>query len=190
MDLSTQSSIGSALLISISVPGEPVTTFSTYWKALTVDTVNYVGLGSLMSITDTANELRATPQELSIVISGIPSSNQDLATNDLLRGSPISILRYVFDPVTGEGLAIDDNPTGRFYGIVNNYSMEFETDSQDRSGTLSIVLNCSSTVEQLNNKVAGRKTTPEDMKRYAPGDLSFDRVASLARSNFNFGAPQ
>jgi hypothetical protein len=75
MDLSTQNSIGSALLIAVSVPGEPVTTFSTYWKDLSVGGINYVGLGSLLSITDSRSDLRAAPQDLNVSISGLVSSN-------------------------------------------------------------------------------------------------------------------
>jgi hypothetical protein len=44
-------------------------------------------------------------------------------------------------------------------------------------------------VEQLSKKISGRRTSSEDMKKFYPGDLSMDRVSSLARTNFNFGAP-
>ena len=191
MDLSTQNSIGSALLIAVSVPGEPVTTFSTYWKDLTVNSQTYVGLGSLLSITDSRSDLRAAPQDLNISISGLVSSNLDFVKNNLLRGSPISILRYVFNPVTGVALAIADNPTGRFYGIVTNYSIDYTADptTPDRSGSVTINLQCSSVVEQLSKKISGCRTSSEDMKKFYPGDLSMDRVSSLARTNFNFGAP-
>jgi hypothetical protein len=192
MDLSTSSSIGSALLISVAVPDEPVTTFSTYWKDLTIGDISYTGLGSFVSITESRSDLRASPQELTITISGILSTNLDFVKNNLLRGSPITVLRYVFNPVTGIALAIADNPTGRFYGIITNYSIDYTANPQDpaRTGSVVISLQCSSTVEQLSNKISGRRTTTDDMQKYFPGDLSMDRVSSLARSNFNFGAPQ
>jgi hypothetical protein len=192
MDLSTQNSVGSALLIAVSVPGEPVTTFSTYWKDLSVGGINYVGLGSLISITESRSDLRAAPQDLSIAISGLVSSNLDFVRNNILRGSPISILRYIFNPVTGVGLSISDNPTGRFHGIVTNYTIDYTADpaSASRTGSVTINLQCSSVVEQLNNKISGRRTSSEDMKKFYPGDLSMDRVSSLARTNFNFGAPK
>ena len=46
-----------------------------------------------------------------------------------------------------------------------------------------------SAINQLNNKVAGRRTNPIDQAEFYPGDQSFDRVPALAKSNFNFGAP-
>jgi hypothetical protein len=193
MDLSSQSSIGSAFLIRIAVPNEPVTTFTDYWKSITYDGTPYTGLGSLMGVTATQNTIRATSQNLTITISGIPAANLSFATQSLLRGSPVEIWRYVFNPQTGAALTgIGDNPAGRFFGIINNYTITYDVDPTDasRTSTATILLDCTSSVDILANKVAGRRTTPEDMKRYFPGDLSMDRVPNLANSNFNFGAPQ
>jgi hypothetical protein len=193
MDLSSQSSIGSAFLVRIAVPNETVTTFTNYWRSITYDGTVYTGLGSLMDITATQNTIRATSQNLTITISGIPAANLTFATEALLRGSPVEIWRYVFNPQTGVALTgIGDNPAGRFFGIVNNFTITYDVDptSPDRTSTATILLDCTSSVDILANKVAGRRTTPEDMKRYFPGDLSMDRVPKLANSNFNFGAPQ
>lgn len=192
MDLSNQTSIGSALLVKVSVPNETPTTFSTFYKTLTIDGVNYVGLGQLLSITSSSSELRTTASDISIGITAIPSQNITLVDNALLRGSPVEVWRYVFNPTTGEALTgIGDNPAGRFFGIVTNFTMDFTMDPKDptRVATAGIILQASSTVEQLSNKLAGRRTTPEDQQRYFPGDQSMDRVPVLARSNFNFGAP-
>lgn len=190
MDLSDQNSIGSALLIEISVPGEPVTYFSTYWRDLTIGDVTYTGLGSLLSITATQNDLRVTEQSLTIGISGLVSDNVQLVRSSPVRGSPIVIKRYVFDPVTGVGLDIADNPTGRFHGIIANWSMEFTASNQDRSGEVNIILECASTVSIMANKIAGRRTNGEDQRRLYPTDFCFDRVANLADSNIDFGVPR
>lgn len=192
MDLSNQTAIGSALLVKVSVPDETPTTFSTYYKSLTIDGTAYVGLGQLLSIASSSSEIRTTPSELSIGITAIPGSNITFADNPLLRGSPVEVWRYVFNPNTGAAITgIGTNPAGRFFGVVNNYTVDFSIDPKDptRISTASIILQVSSTVEQLSNKLAGRRTTPEDQQRYFPGDQSMDRVPVLARSNFNFGAP-
>jgi hypothetical protein len=114
-----------------------------------------------------------------------------LAKQTLLRGSTVQVRRYVFDPNTGSALAIADNPTGRFFGIITNFAIDFTANiaEADRSGTAVISLTCASTVSQLGNKVSGRRTAKEDQKRYYPGDLSMDRIGCLCRSNFNFGGP-
>jgi len=192
MNLDNQYAIGNTLLVKIAVPDEPVSTFTTYWKSLTVGGTTYTGLGSLITISETQNNLRSTGQILTLGISGIPAENLALTKLNLLRGSPIEIRRYVFDPNTGVGLNnVGTNPSGRFFGIINNYTIDFEIDPRDstRSASSTILLECSSTVSVLGNKVAGRRTTAEDMKKYFPGDLSMDRVGRLANSNFNFGSP-
>lgn len=192
MDLSEKHAIGNALLVTIAVPNEPVTTFTTYWKSLTVAGVTYTGLGSLISISETQNNLRSTGQVLTLGISALPAENLALTKLTLLRGSPIEIRRYVFDPATGEALTgIGNNPGGRFFGIINNYTLDFDIDttSVDRTATATVLLECSSTIDVLGNKVTGRRTTGEDMKKFFPGDVSMDRVGRLANSNFNFGSP-
>lgn len=190
--LSNKTSIGSAMAVSIAVPGEEVTTFTSAFKVLVIDGVSYTGLGSLLSVSESETNIRATTQSVTVAISGIPTSNINFANESLLRGSPVKIYRVIFDPITGEvDNTVIPNPIGRFFGLVSNYTLEFSMDPKDptRSATATLVLDCISTVEFLQNKIAGRRTTPEDMKKYFPGDLSMDRVAILARSNFNFGAP-
>jgi len=192
MNLTDKYAIGKALLVKIAVPEEPVTTFTTYWKSLTVGSTVYTGLGSLITISESQNNIRSTGQVLTLGISGIPAQNLALTKLNLLRGSPVEILRFVFDPATGVAIPnIGNNPGGRFFGIINNYTIDFEIDTRDpaRSATSTILLECSSTVDVLNNKVTGRRTTGEDMKKFFPGDLSMDRVGKLANSNFNFGSP-
>lgn len=190
MDLSNQSSIGSALLISIAVPDEPVTYFSTYWRDLTVDGNTYTGLGSLMSLTGTQNDLRISEQNLTIVISGIPAENISLVRDTPIKGSPIVIKRYVFNPITGIGLAIADNPTGRFHGIVTNWGIDFSAATDTRSAEITISLECSTQIEVLANKINGRRTNPEDQRRLYPTDFCFDQVPRLAGSNIDFGVPK
>jgi hypothetical protein len=39
----------------------------------------------------------------------------------------------------------------------------------------------------LQNKISGQRTNSTDRKRYFPGDISFDRVADLTNTSFDFG---
>ena len=99
------------------------------------------------------------------------------------------VYRLFSNPSTGAVLSIAGNPAGRFRGYVNNYSLQEEWDNQTRTATNTIVLQCASSVDVLNNKIAGRKTNPESQKRFYPTDVSFDRVPNLENATFNFGAP-
>ena len=186
LDLSTYSSIQTSLFCNVVVPDYTTLTFSNHSANLTIAGTTYTGLGQLLDVTDSTSELRASPNELTVTISGIPSINiTDLLTRKF-KGSSITVLRAVFDPSTGQLLNIPSNPAGRFQGIINNFGINEDWSGQDASTTISFV--CTSTVGVLVNKVAGRKTNSNDQKKFYPTDLSMDRVAQLANSNYNFGA--
>ena len=53
--------------------------------------------------------------------------------------------------------------------------------------TLTVNFDCSSTVELLSRKKGGRRTNPESMRKFFPGDKSFDRVPAIVNANINFG---
>lgn len=188
IDLTAYQSIQTNLFVKMTVPDYATMTFSDYNRALTVDGTNYTGLGRLLAISSSSSGLRASPGDLTITISGIPNSSIAEILDNKIKGSAIEVLRVVFDASTGQKLNITGNPAGRFRGIVANYSLEEDWDSNAGTATNTIILTCASTVEILTNKVSGRRTNPTDQKALYPSDLSMDRVPVLAKSNFNFGA--
>jgi hypothetical protein len=188
IDLSSYPSIQTNLFVRLEIPGYQILTFSDYHTSITFSGTTYQGLGQLLEITNTTNSLRATSEELSMTISGIPTGNISSVLNYKIKGSKLDVYRAFFNPTTGILLNIQGNPAGKFKGIINNYNISDELN--DRStGKLSIVFSATGIVEQLNNKVTGRRTNPIDEKLYFPNDRSMDRVPGLANSNFNFGAP-
>lgn len=189
IDLSSYSSIQTNLFITIDIPDFEVLTFSDYSKDYSIGNVNYVGLGQLLSVSQTASDLRAAPQGITISISGIPPDNISDIMDNKIRGSEVDVKRAFFDPITGNLIAISGNPIGKFQGIVARYEITDALSMGDDTGTLTINLECSSFVELLQNKIAGRRTNPIDQNIYYPSDRSMDRVPSLVKSNFNFGAP-
>jgi hypothetical protein len=188
MDLSSYSNIQTALFVKIDVPDYAVLTFSDYNRALTIDGTAYVGLGQLLSISDTSSSIRTAPGDLNISISGIPNSSIAEILNNKIKGSSVVVWRMVFDPTTGQQLAITGNPAGRFRGIITNYSLEEDWQMGAITTSNTIIFSCANSIEILSNKISGRKTNPIDQKTLYPGDLSMDRVPNLAKSNFNFGA--
>jgi hypothetical protein len=186
IDLTTYSSIETAIFISIDVPDYELLTFSNYHRSITIDGVAYTGLGQLLSITETTSELRVSATELTIVIGGVGNTNVSDVLTYGFKGAPVRVIRGIINPVTGQLLSIAGNPTGKFQGIVNNYSLNEDYSGQDATNTISFM--CTSTVGLLSNKIAGRRTNPVDEKLFYPTDLSMDRVPNLANSNFNFGA--
>jgi hypothetical protein len=162
--------------------------FSDFSIPYTINSESYTALGQLLSISDSSSELRATPQEVTIQISGIPNTNVTDIINNPVKGSSIKIYRAFFDPSTGQLLSISGNPAQKFQGIVSNYDVSDELDMGSLIGTVTVTLTCTNVVELLNNKIAGRRTNTVDQKTYYPSDISMDRVYALVNSNFNFGA--
>ena len=188
IDLSLYSAVDTALCARIDVPGYAVLRFNDSSRSVVISGETYPGLGNLLSITDSSMNLRVSPGNLSITISGIPSTSIAEIVNNRIRGSAVTIWRVFRNATTGEVLNINGNPMGRFTGIVSNYSLEETWDNDSLSATNTILLDCASTIEVLNNKVSGRRTNSQDQKSWYPSDVSMDRVANLANSNFNFGA--
>lgn len=190
LDLSSYPNIQSNLFVKIDIPDYEILTFSDYHKTLTIEGDVYDGLGQLLAVGNTTSNLRATPGEISISISGIPAGNITDILNNKVKGSSVKIYRAFFDVTTGEILSITGNPAGKFQGVVSNFEITDDLDIGADTGTITLVLTVTSVVELLNNKITGRRTNPIDQKIFYPTDVSMDRVPSLAKSNFNFGAPQ
>lgn len=198
-DLSAYTAVQSNLFVRIQVDQyrtastgaytTEVLKFSDARTTYTINSESYVPLGRLMAISATASELRVSSSELTITVSGIPTNSIAEIVNSKIKGAPVRVYRLFSNPSTGAVLSIAGNPAGRFRGYVNNYSLQEEWDNQTRTATNTIVLQCASSVDVLNNKIAGRKTNPESQKRFYPTDVSFDRVPNLENATFNFGAP-
>lgn len=187
-DLSGYPAIQTALFVRIDVPDFEVLRFSNFNRPYTIDGESYTALGTLLSVSDSQSELRTVPGNLSIVISGIPNTTIGNFLNQKIRGSAVTAYRVLFD-TDSQILAIANNPTGRFQGIVDNFSIEEEFDSAAAAASSTILITCTSTVELLSNKIAGRRTNPTDEKFFFPADLSMDRVLKLSKANLNWGAP-
>ena len=186
LDLTSYKSIQTNLFVKMIVPGYQTLTFSDYHKDYQIDGVTYQALGELLSVTNTSDELRASTKEITVVISGIPSGNISEILTNRIKGSELVVYRGFFDPETGNLLPITGNPAGKFHGVVSNYEIADDLRMGDDTGEITIAFNVTSVVELLNNKVSGRRTNPIDF----PNENSMDRVSALAKSNFNFGAPQ
>lgn len=188
LNLSSYKQIQTNLFVKVVVPGYQTLTFSDYHKNYLIGATTYTGIGELLSVSNTTSSLRATPEELSISVSGIPTGNVSDFVDQRVRGSAVDVHRGFFDATTGELLAISGNPATKFTGVVNNFTVTDDM-NDNGEGTLTITFTCTSIIDQLNNKISGRATNPVDQKELYPTDQSMDRVPALAKANFNFGAP-
>jgi hypothetical protein len=185
INLSSYSSIATALFCKVEIPGYTTWLFSNFNRPITINGDSYTGIGNFMSITDTVSELKVSNGEITIGISGIPTQNISDIINQKIKGSYVTVVRGIFDPTTGELLNISGNPVGKFNGIVTNYALDETWDGQNATNTINLI--CKSSIGLLENKLSGRRTNPVDQKLLYPTDTSMDRVPSLANANINFG---
>jgi hypothetical protein len=199
IDLSSYPSIQSNLFVRIAVdeyrttPGGSFTSevlrFSDRLGNYTLNSEVYVGAGALMGITATSSEIRTSGGEITISLSGIPNTSIAEIINSKIKGSRVDIYRAIFDSTSGQLLSIAGNPLGRFKGYVTTFTLNEDFDNTTRTSSNTIVLNCSSIIDVLQNKISGRKTNPSSQKKFYSSDVSMDRVPNLANATFNFGAP-
>ena len=102
LDLSSYKQIQTNLFVKVIIPGYQTIAFSDYHKVYTFGSVSYTGVGELMSVSNTTSSLRATPEELSITVSGIPTGNISDFVDQTVRGSQCDVHRGFFDATTGE----------------------------------------------------------------------------------------
>jgi hypothetical protein len=198
-NLASYTAVQSNLFVRIQVDEYRTTSSGSYTPvvlkfsdSLTTRTINeeeYLPLGSLMSVSSSSSELRVSGGSLNISISGIPNSSISEIVNSKIKGCPVRIYRLFSNPTTGEIIDTPGNPSGRYRGFINNFSLTEELDNETRTATNTITLVCASSVDVLQNKISGRKTNPSSQKKFFPSDLSMDRVPNLENATFNFGAP-
>lgn len=170
-----------------ATPTSTVLRFSDYIHPVTINSESYVGLGKFVGISGSSSELKNSTGDITITLSGIPSGSIDEIVNSRIKGCSVQVWRVIFNSVTLQPLSISGNPVGRFFGIIDNYTLDEEYDIDNMTATNTISLTCSSTVGMLQNKISGRKTNPTSWKAFNSTDISMDRVPSLVGANFNFG---
>jgi len=189
MDLSTYDSVAFGLFVKIYNSSRQLL-FSDWPQAVVIDNQTYTGLGRLLNVTNTNSELGPTDNEVSLSVSGIPNTALTDIINNPMKGSRIQILRAAFDPQTLALLNIAGNPSGRFYGIVTNYSLQEEYDVVARQSMNTITIMANNILTVLANTASGRRTNRVDQRKYYPTDASMDNIANLANTYFDFGKEQ
>jgi len=199
-DLSSYTSVGTILLAKIVIPSYQTIAFSDYNHSLTVDSIDYDELGSLLSVSPIKSEIKGTTYDLSLSITGLLSSNVTAAMNTNLKGSTIEIRKIFYNPanneIVGSGTRIPtsnnivttDAPV-KFQGIINNVGFKENFNSQTGTSDFILTFICSSNLSVLLKQTRGRRTNPVDEAKFFPTDTAFSRVPEIRNSNFNFGAP-
>lgn len=186
IDFTNRIALETAVFVKWSIPNFDTAYVSDYNLPVTFAGDTYTNVGSLMSVSSTTSELKVSPAEISVTLSGIPADSISNILTKEIKGSELEIYRGFFDPATHVllNLAPTSNPVLKFKGFVTNFEISDAFEFQTNTFVTTITLTCNSIVEVLSKKVSGRRTNPVD---FANED-SMKRVQALANSNYNFGA--
>ena len=169
-----------------------ITGSATYYfcnaaEAITVNSMTFTNLGSLLSISQIQNDVKATSSDLTISLTGVDGSNVGIVLSADIKGSNIDIWRGFLD----SNNQIITTPTQQFFkrytGIVSNVSITENFDNALRTRIATCGLSCASFRTILENRVQGVKTVPKAWQFFYPADTSMNRVPVIASTFFDFG---
>ena len=164
-------------------------TFCNAAAPITVNSITFSNLGSLLQLGDIKSNIKATSSDLSISLAGVDGTNISIVLSSDIKGSRIEVWRGFLDSDN----QIITTPTQQFFkryqGIVSNYSITEDWNEEARTRVATVGLSCASFRTILENRVGGLRTTPNSWKSQYPGDTSMNRVQSIAGAYFDFGSP-
>lgn len=158
-----------------------VYTFSSSYKAESINGTTYTPLGGLLAVGVQNRDLRVTSSDTSISLSGVSGNNIAVVLGTKIKGSKLEILRGFYNNNYVLG-----NTYNRFTGIITSYNI-----AEERQGTednFTVTINASSYKTVLENRIAGRFTNMESWQTFNSTDSSMNNVYSIADQQFDFGA--
>jgi hypothetical protein len=192
IDLTNYGSIQQASFVYILVPEYGALRMSTYDAPISIQEddgnyYQYTPTGVLLSVSEFNNELTPSKNDVTISLAAIDQSFVASMMGYAIKGAPVVIRRAFFDATTGVMLPIAGNPSKRFTGVIANYSFNDEYNDVSQTVTTTISISCSNIISVFEKKIAGQKTNANQRKNIYANDISFDRVATIANTNFDFG---
>lgn len=186
-----QPNIKHCLLVDLEV-NETVYYISNAYAPVTYLGHTYTQLGHFMGIGDIQDDLKATNNQLSLTLSGIPPDDgspnyMSVVLNSNLKGSKIRIYRAFFDINSGNYDATQVYL--RFDGYISNYSLNENWDQDNLLVSNTIGIQCSNIHAIMEKQYSGRRTNDADQQYWFPGDTGMYRVKTLSDSQFDFGKP-
>lgn len=174
--------------LTVGTAGTPYT-FCNAAAPVTVSGITFSNLGALLSVGDVQRDMRSTSDDMTIALTGIDPANISLILSNDIKGSLVEVWRGFLD----SNNQIITTPTTQFFkryqGIINNVSITEEFNTQMRTRIATCSISCSSMRRVLENRLGGLKTNQSSWQFFYPGDVSMNRVATIANTYFDFGKP-
>jgi len=177
--------ISSCLLINLTLDATTYYISSAY-KPVTYDGNTYTELGSLLQVSDIAEDVRTTNGDISVVLSGVPSEQDylSLILSSKIKGGEIKVFRGFYNTTTHE---LDTSQVYlRFSGVITNFAIS-EDFTPAVQLTNSVTVTCASINSILETRISGQRTNPADRARLFATDQVFNRVPELYNISFDFG---
>ena len=171
-----------------------ITSTTTYYfcnaaAPITVDSMTFSNLGSLLSISAIDRNIKASSADLAISLTGVDGTNVATVLAANIKGSNIDVWRGFLD----SNNQIITSPSQQFFkrytGIVSNCSITEDFNDQLRTRIATVGITCASFRTILENRIQGIKTTPKAWNFIYAADTSMNRVPVIAATYFDFGKP-
>lgn len=166
-----------------------VYTFCNAAAPVTVNGITFSNLGVLLNVGDVQRDMRSTSDDMTIALTGIDPTNVSIILSNDIKGSLVEVWRGFLD----SNNQIITTPTTQFFkryqGIINNVSITEDFNTQMRTRIATCSISCSSMRRVLENRLGGVKTNQSSWQFLYPGDVSMNRVATIANTYFDFGKP-
>jgi hypothetical protein len=165
-----------------------VYTFSSSYKAETINSQVYTPLGGLMMVGMQQRDIRVTSFDTAITLTGVGADNIYMVLATRLKGSLVEVYRGFYDTEY-----VLEDAVLRFNGVITSYTITEDLDTDLRNDNFTVTVNCSAYKTILENRISGRQTSPNHWNEYigAPGtfDTSMLNVPNLVDAFFDFGVP-
>jgi len=165
------------ILVDIDFP-TPIR-FSSAYTAVTVGGTQYIGGGSLGSISGVSENSSLDPQEMEITLAGIEDATLSaLATQDYMN-QDVTIRIAMLDD---QGQIIGGQTMLYFFGFSDEVSFDFGSRS-------AITVTARDRLADWNRKRVERNINADQQARY-PGDKGFEFVSQVADANIVWPASE
>jgi hypothetical protein len=192
----SSSKIYHGMLVDLTVNGTVYSISNLYTRITLTNGNDYRAMGSFLGITEMQNDLRSTNNQLTVSLSGIPTSDDtpnflNITLNSKIKGSRVVISRIFFPDgfIPSTSALLDTYVYQRYNGYVSNYSLGENWDQDNRLVSNTISLQCSNINAIIEKQFSGRRTNSGDQQKYFPTDTGMYRVKLLADTQFDFGKP-
>jgi len=182
--------IAPVTLIDLDLNGN-VYYISDAYKTFTHDGNDYTELGAFLSISNLDDNLRTTNGDISMTLSGIPSSSTgsevnylDIIMTEPVKGGNVTVKRGFYDTAD---FSLQSNVYTRYKGVITNFTISDSFNFLTKENDYAVTVTVASINGVLEALVVGQYTNPDSRKRIYASDQSFDRIPDIHNTPFDFG---